>query len=77
MLPTNPKQQYVDVVLLKKSIDESGKAIRRVLEATGILTDARAIADRFMCDRGGDGTFSFLFLFFLFCFVCSLLTADW
>jgi len=53
--PTNPKQQFVDVVMLKRTIDESGKAIRRILDETGILSDVRAIADRFMRERGGDG----------------------
>lgn len=54
-LPTNPKQQFVDVVLLQRTVTKSGKAIRRLLNETGVLADVRTIADRFMRERGGDG----------------------
>ena len=41
--------------MLKRPIDDSGNAIRRILDETGIVSDVRAIADRFMRERGGDG----------------------
>lgn len=41
--------------MLQQTINKSGQAIRRILDEAGVFTKVRAIADRLMRERGGDG----------------------
>ena len=59
--------------MLKKTIGCTGKKIRRILDETGIFIDVRAIADRFMRERGGEGIILSIFV----CFISVCLFFSW